>query len=190
MAAILALGVSISVSAAAPAGAHVCAGAVQVPVGRRATVTVGVPAEEQAVVGVEVGLPDGFRLARIVGAQFWTGERRGDVVRFEGGPLAPYACGYFSLTGTATSKGKLVLPLTVRLDDGTRLRYTGDKLNDPQGAQLVFAGVEPKASDYLGGGDGDGRSGLGLAGWILVGVGVAGIAGAIVSRRYAMGPAR
>jgi hypothetical protein len=52
----------------------------------------------------------------------------------------------------------------------------------------VFAGVQPKESDYLGGEEAGGGSGIGLAGGILIGVGVAGIVGAIIVRRYAMAP--
>jgi hypothetical protein len=183
--AILALAIAYSVAATGRADAHVCATPVSIPLDRSATVTVGVPAEERAVTHVDVGLPAGFRLARVTGAQFWTGQRMGDVVRFQGGPLAPYACGFFSLTGTATEKGKLVFPLTLQLEDGSTLRYTGTKINDPLGAQLVFAGTEPKASDYFGDtGGGSSRSGLGVAGWVLVGLGTAGIVGAVVVRRY------
>jgi hypothetical protein len=186
MAAILAFatGISVSLAGAPPAGAHVCSNAIQVPVDRQSTVTVGVPAEAIAVVRVDVGIPKDFRLSEVIGAQFWTGKRVGEVIRFEGGPLAPYSCGYLSIKGTATEKGKLVFPLTLQLEDGTTDRFTSEFLNDPRGAQLVFAGVQPKESDYLGGEESGGGSSLGLAGGILVGIGVAGVLGAIIVRRY------
>jgi hypothetical protein len=153
-----------------------------VPVDRRATVTVGVPAEEREVVRVDVGLPEQFRLDDVVASQYWTGRRAGESVRFEGGPLAPYSCVYFSLNGTATDRGKLVFPLTVHLKDGGTERLTGEKINDPRGAQLVFAGTQPRQSDYFGV-DGGGTD-LGVIGAVLVTIGVVGIAAAVLLRRY------
>lgn len=64
--------------------------------------------------------------------------------------------GYFILRGTVTERGKLKFPVVTRNEDGSSSVYDGDAIGDPHGAQLVFAGVEPKDSDYSGA-EGGGR---------------------------------
>src|SRR5829696_3700470 len=83
-----------------PAEAHLCSGAVQVPVGRPTTVTVGVTVEQHAVVGLDIALPSGFTLDSFPAPSGWTVTRTGRVLRYRGGTITAYTCGFFTLRGT------------------------------------------------------------------------------------------
>lgn len=166
----------------APAGAHACAAPVQVPVGERASVTVGVAAEAVAVTGVDVGVPEGFRLTGVPEAPGWRVERDGSTVRFREGEVAPFGCAYLTLEGVAERKGQLLFPLVVHTADGQALRYESAEPGDPQAAQLVVAGVDP------GGAEGAGTRLWRMAGWALVVLGLVGAAAAYALRRLSPRP--
>lgn len=163
--------------AVVPASAHSCAAPVQVPVGERVSVTVGVAAEAVAVTGVDVSVPEGFRLLGVVEAPGWRIERQGSTVRLRDGEVAPFGCAYLTLEGVAPRKGRLLFPLTVHGADGSTLRYEGAELGDPGAGQLVFAGVEPDRPDTSG------ASPWEAAGWALVALGLVGAA-ALALRRF------
>ena len=145
------------------AAAHSCSSPTQAEVGKPFTLNLGVPAEQSAVVGVEVTVPDGFRLDQAEPGPGWTSEPDGTQVRFSGGKVTPYGCTYFILRGTVTERGKLKFPVVTRNEDGSNTEYRGDTIGDPYGAQFVFAGVEPKNSDYFGAEDRGRDSGSFLA---------------------------
>jgi hypothetical protein len=169
------------VLAVVPASAHSCAAPVQVPVGERVSVTVGVTAEAVAVTGVDVSVPDDFRLLGVVEAPGWRIERRGSTVRLRDGEVAPFGCAYLALEGVAGRKGRLVFPLTVHGADGSTLRYESAELGDPGAGQLVFAGVERPSPDT------GGVSPWKAAGWALVTLGLVGAA-ALALRRFILRP--
>ena len=128
-----------------PAAAHFCAFPVSIKPGKSATVNVGVAAEDTSIVEVAITVPEGFRLDRALDVRRWTTTNDGTTVRFTGGPIDEYSCGFFSLVGTADSKGTLVFPLTVVDNKGTVFEYTSQRIGDPYAAQLVFARTLGKA---------------------------------------------
>lgn len=161
-----------------PAAAHSCASPVAVEPGVSSTITIGVAAEAQSVVEVEVRVPDGFRLEEVPATEGWQSSERDDSVRFTGGAIPPFGCGYFSLTGAAEGRGTLAFPLTVTDDTGGTRDYTSTELGDPYAAQLVYAGSQP-----------EGEQGRGSPAWqvALVAVfAVALLAGAVTVARSAL----
>lgn len=154
-----------------PAAAHSCSSPTQADVGKPFTVNLGVPAEQSAVLGVEVTVPGGFRADQVEPGEGWTAERDGRRVRFSGGKVPAFGCAYFILRGAVTERGKLVFPIVTRNEDASETIYESDEIGDPYGAQIVFAGVTPQDSDYFGAEEeGDG------APKYLVAVAVAGLA--------------
>lgn len=170
--------VATALAAPGPAGAHFCATPVEATPGRRAAVVVGVAAEAEALVEVAVHVPAGFRLDGVGGSPGWTAAVDGATVRFTGGTIAPFTCGYFSLVGVAPDRGVLAMPLTVRTAGGRSVEYRSREFGDPYAAQLVYVGVKPEASA----GGGNFRPGR-LVGAGLVGAGLAGLAAWAVRRR-------
>lgn len=152
---------------ASPAGAHACALPVQAAVGEPATITVGITAESAAVTGVEVGIPAGFRLTDAAG-DGWDAAVQGDVVRFAGNRVEPFACGYVTIDGVAEQRAKLAFPLTLHTADGDTLAYNGTEPYREDGAQLVYAGLDLPT---LSGSSGSTAGGLEIGGWLLVGAG-------------------
>jgi hypothetical protein len=167
-----------SLLGADPAAAHVCAQPVEVAVDQPATVTVGVGAEAAAVTAVEIELPDGFRLTE-ASAEGWDVDVREGAVRFAGGSVAPFACGYVTLRGVAEERAALVFPLVVETADGASLNYDNTEPFLEDSAQLVYAGVDmptglPSAEDDMDPAE--------LVGWLLLAVGVVLAGGLGVSR--------
>jgi MYXO-CTERM domain-containing protein len=101
-------------------GAHTCVTPVEVYVDQPATVTVGVAAEGLTpVVGVDITIPPGFELDSFVPSGGWQAERKDDRLELRGSQIAGGACGFVLLKGTATSKGRLYLPMRTYDQDGT-----------------------------------------------------------------------
>jgi hypothetical protein len=166
---------------AGPAAAHVCVRPVEVKVGELSSITVGVPAEVQVVDKVAITIPAGFDLGQARAAGGWTSSIDGSTVTYTGSTIAPLTCGYFTVTGTAASKGKLVFPVTTTAVDGTTTEYAPGRL----GAQEVYAGI-PAFPDA---GGGSGLDATTLAGIVLVGGGLVAAAALFVVRRRAGRPA-
>ena len=99
---------------AAPASAHICPIAVEIPVGQPSTIDVGVTVEGATVPDVEITIPAGLRLDRVDPKAGWTFTRTGSTVRYRGGPIAPYTCEYFSLGVTAPARGAFGIPVVQR----------------------------------------------------------------------------
>jgi hypothetical protein len=162
----------------APADAHTCSSPGVIPVGQETTVTVGVIAEAQPVVGVTITVPPGFEATEVAPATGWKElPRQGPDIVLEGGPIQPFACGFFSLRGRATKKATLVFVATTRAADGTIERFADTNPGSRLPAQVVFAGLDPSDA-----GSGDGSSGSG----VIVGLGVglvAGIVAVLIVRR-------
>jgi hypothetical protein len=179
---IMVLALTVALTLHTTASAHVCSKPDLVDVDAPVTVNLGVPAEEKPVVGVDVSLPRGFRLDDVEPAEGWTAERAGSHVRLRGGTVGSLGCEYFVLRGVATREGKLAFSLVARHEDGSATRYEGDKINDPLGAQLVFAGVVPSDADYVSdGGEGTGTNLPRLLSGALAGLAV-GAGGGLVLR--------
>jgi hypothetical protein len=159
--------VAAALAGALPAGAHSCTAPVEIPVGEVTTVLIGVPAEQNPVVAVDVTIPEGFRLEEAAGVGPWRVERSGSILRYRGGELAPYACASFSLQGAAERQAALAFPITVRGPDGSELTFDGEEPGDPHAAQLVYAGFSPPAPD---GGGPDGLSGTAIGAAVTVAV--------------------
>ena len=160
-----------------PAGAHSCTTPVEIPVGEVTTIVIGVPAEQNPVVAVDLTVPDGFRLEEAADVGPWRVERSGSTLRYRGGELAPYACASFSLQGAAERHAVLAFAITARSPDGSEVKFDGEEPNDPHAAQLVYAGLSPPVPD---GGGPDGLSGTVVGGALTVAV----IGGAyLLSRR-------
>lgn len=156
-------------TAIAPARAHVCTSPVAVPVDEPVAVPVGVGAEQEAVTGVDIEVPSGFRLARVRPAPGWAVGGTGTRVELRGGSIPPFGCGSFTLEGTARRRGTLAFPLVVHGADGTTRRLDGPEPGTADSAQLVYAGAGNDA--------GDGSVPVGtVVGIVLLVVGLAGAA--------------
>ncbi|MGH8972857.1 MAG: hypothetical protein ACRD0C_06590 [Acidimicrobiia bacterium] len=155
--------VAVTVLGTGSAGAHSCSTPAEIPVGEATTITVGVPAELQPVVGVDIDVPDGFRLDKAEGVGPWRLERAGSQLRYRGGVLDPYACAAFNLQGAAERQALLAFPMTVHGQDGSRVEYTSTDSGDIHSAQLVYAGFSPPSSSDGGGSGWLSGSTIGLA---------------------------
>src|SRR5262245_35369948 len=167
----------------APASAHVCSVPAQIPVGTFSTVNVGVTVEEATIPDVEIDVPSGLRLDRVVPKAGWTVARRGQVLRYRGGPIPPFSCAYFSIGVTATVRGVFGIPVVQRDGAGKVVARTTPDPTDPADLlldQFVYAGVEPPSPASTS----KGPSVAVIAGVVLIGAGaVAGGALAWRSRR-------
>jgi hypothetical protein len=166
-----------------PASAHICPIAAQIPVGRPATIAVGVTVEGVPIPDVEITIPSGLELDRVDAKAGWTFERTGPSVRYHGGPIGSYKCEYFSLGVTSPARGSFGISIVQRSAAGTVIaRSTPDPANasDRILGQIVYAGVEPPSS----GGGSSGPSVATIAGIVLVALGLvlAGVLG-LRSRR-------
>ena len=146
---------------APPAQAHLCSNPVDFEVNTPGAVAFGVPAEDFPVTEVEVTIPGRFELTGVDGPPEWTSNRTGQQLRLVGGPIEPLTCAFFTLRGVVAKPAKLAFPFVIRGEGGRSSEYKGTKLGDPLGAQLVFAGVTPEASDYFDPGGGGGHGGAG-----------------------------
>lgn len=143
--------VAFGVAGIAPVRAHSCAGPVEIPVGEETTVTIGVAAEQSEVVGVDITVPEGFRLLRAEDEFDWRPTRAGSLLRYGGGTLPPYACMFLNLVGTADRQAKLIFPFTVHGTDGSAVEFAGEEADARHPAQLVYAGFSPPAPGESGG---------------------------------------
>jgi hypothetical protein len=133
----------------ASASAHICPIAVQILVGRPATIAVGVTVESAPVPDVEITIPAGLRLDRVDAKAGWTFERTGSTVRYRGGPIATYKCAYFSLGVTAPGRGSFGIAVVQRTAAGKVVaRSTPNPANasDRILGQIVYAGVKPPST--------------------------------------------
>jgi hypothetical protein len=168
----------------APASAHICPVPAQIPVGSTATVSVGVTVEQPTVPDVEIAVPTGLRVDRIYPKAGWTVVPRGPVLRYRGGPIAPYTCEYFSIGVTATVRGAFGIPVVQRDASGSVVARTTPDPNSPADRlldQFVYAGVKPPAAA----GTSKGPSVAVVAGGALVGAGL--IAGGLLAWRSRRG---
>ena len=68
-------------------------------------------------------------------------------MRFTGGQITPFQCGYFRLRGRPARKATLVFAFTTRTPDGMVSEYASSDPQDYFAAQLLYAGTEPPTSD-------------------------------------------
>lgn len=154
----------------APASAHICAKAVEISVGKPATIAVEVTVEGAAVPDVEITMPAGLELDRVDTRAGWAFKRTGSTVRYHGGPFPTYSCQYFSLGVTAPARGSFGVSVVQRTAAGTVVaRSTPNPANasDRILGQIVYAGVKPPSS-----GSGSSLSVPTIAGVALVALGV------------------
>lgn len=133
------------------------------PVGEPARITVGITAEQAAVIAVEIGIPDGFEVDRVAAAE-WDVRQAPGRVELRDGEVPRFACGYIGLAGTATTEGVLVFPLTLHAADGTTVQLSERDPGHHLSGQLVYAGV-PIATPDAGS---SAPSLVRLAGWGLL----------------------
>ncbi len=128
------------------ASAHICPVAAEIPVGRQATVDVGITVEDATVSDVEIGVPAGLRLDRIDAKAGWTFTRTGSTVRYRGGPIQAFSCEYFSIGVSAPAKGSWGITVTQRDAAGTVVANAVPNPSSPTDRaldQFVYAGVKP-----------------------------------------------
>jgi hypothetical protein len=139
---------------AAPAWAHLCNYADQIKVGPSQTISIGVTVENATVPDVEIDVPPQLVVNRVDPAVGFTKSRSGQTVRFQGGPIEPYTCQYFTLGVQATEKGAFVIPVTQRDAGGTVVASTHAAAGvtpNPRLVQVVYAGVPvPKSASGSG----------------------------------------
>ena len=184
-AAILALAfasLGAAVLTARPAAAHVCATPSLVKVGQPSAVTVGITAEQVAVDGIEIRIPTLFSLKDATSSPGWTlAEQTKSVVRYTGGSVQPFQCGYFTLHGTATRHATFSLPLVLHYADGSSKTFANDQLGEVDSGQMIFAGTDPDPA----------TASKGMQPWqlaIVLVIALVGIAVAIVVVRRAIAP--
>lgn len=166
-----------------PAAAHFCSIPVEVNLGERVNVNIGVAAEEKPVRAVDIEIPDGFDLDEPFGFMGYEPTRRGKWVHFEGAEIQRGACHYFAFQGEATKKGRLVARIITTAPDGTKTRYEDLRPGALFPAMLIFAGVD--MADYS---DDDGGVPTWVGVVISLALGVVAVAVAMwVRRRVTMG---
>lgn len=161
-----------------PAAAHSCAAPVRTEVGETTSLTIGVAAELEPLVAIDVEVPDGFTLTGPVDVPQWQAAAEGGVVHFTGGRVTPFGCGYVTVRGRAERKGRLLFPVTVTAEDGTTKRYAETDSTLPTAGGLLYVGVDPPRTA----GDEDG-GGAGIPWAVAAGVGALAIAGITVGWR-------
>jgi hypothetical protein len=130
----------------APAAAHICPVPAEIPVGEPATIAVGVTVEDATIPDVTIAVPAGLSLDRVDAKPGWTAKRTGSTVRYRGGPIAAFACEYFSLGVTASNRGSFGIPVTLRDAAGKIVARTTPDANSASDRvldQFVYAGVKP-----------------------------------------------
>jgi hypothetical protein len=156
---------------AAPASAHICPIAVEIPVAQPSTIDVGVTVEGATVPDVEITIPAGLRLERVDPKEGWRVTRSGSTVRYRGGPIAPYTCEYFSLGVISPTRGAFGIPVVQRTADGKVWARSTPDASSAQSRvldQFVYAGEKPPSNSA-------GSSGLSattIAGIALVVLGI------------------
>jgi hypothetical protein len=134
---------AVIAAAVAPAWAHICPIAAEVPIGQSATIAVGVTVEGATVPDVEIDLPPGLRIDPKAG---WTVTRSGSTLRYRGGPIAAYQCEYFPLVVTAPARGAFGVTVIQRTANGAVFARSIPDLNSAASHvldQFVYAGVKP-----------------------------------------------
>jgi hypothetical protein len=180
MAVILALLLSPAVITPAPAPAHSCGLPARFDVGTPGSLTIGAAAEAHPVNKVEIHVPDGFRVDRVLPTVGWTGTQGDKLVTFTRGPIEAFHCAYFTVVGQALKRAVLVFPITTYGTDGTVTQYDDRDPSSLYPAQLVLAGVEP---DSLIPGQDKGRSWLAPAAGAAIGAAAAFAVLLLVRRR-------
>jgi hypothetical protein len=142
---------------AAPASAHICPIAVEIPVAQPSTIDVGVTVEGATVPDVEITIPAGLRLERVDPKEGWTftrtgtrsGTGTGSTVRYRGGPIAPYTCEYFSLGVISPARGAFGIPIVQRTANGKVWARSTPDASSAQSRildQFVYAGEKPPSN--------------------------------------------
>jgi hypothetical protein len=141
--AILALVVT-TLASEAPAAAHPGATVFQISVGVTTPITVLVPADYgQPISEIDIAAPHGFTLAGGEAPPGWLVTRQDDMLVFTGGVLPAFSPGLlYTVRGKATSKGRLIFPVTTRSPDGSHMHYAGPP-GSPDAGVVVYAGETP-----------------------------------------------
>ena len=140
------------------------------PLGRPTTVTIGIPSEATvAMTGVDIDIPDHFRVIKPLPPPGWTASVAKGQMRFGHGNVAPGSFALFSFRGQASKRGPVKFDLTIRSANGHAQLWAGVIGKDPFPAPVVYAGP------YKAPSKGDSRNVLQFAGWglVVVGCGVA-----------------
>jgi hypothetical protein len=134
---------------AAPASAHICPIAVEIPVAQPSTIDVGVTVEGATIPDVEITIPAGLRLERVDPKEGWRVTRTGATVRYRGGPIAPYTCEYFSLGVISPARGAFGIPVVQRTANGKVWARSTPDASSAQSRildQFVYAGEKPPSN--------------------------------------------
>lgn len=146
------------------------------------TFTVGVPAEDAPVTRVDIEIPQEFELHRGVESGAWRVEQEGRVLRYTGGTIGLFQCGFFTIAGEVPTKATLVVPFTTYGADGAVLREFRSKvLNHVDAAQLVYAGTTPDADVVEP--ESQQSPVIAVAGWSLIALAAAAAATLLFVRR-------
>ena len=176
---------------AGPAAAHSCAAPVRTEVGATTSLTIGVAAELQPVVAIDVEVPEGFELTGSTEVRSWQVAAEEDVVHFTSGRIAPFGCGYVTVRGRAERKGRLLFPVTVTTEDGTKKRYAETDPTLPTAGGLLYVGIDPPGARDGASEDGDSGGGGAGAAWAVAAAGGAlAVAAAVAVWRWRRPPAR
>lgn len=128
----------VSMASAPPAWAHNCSLFGDLRPGVAGSFSLGVPAEQATVTGVEVRIPAGFEFAGVDVPPGWESRVEAPRLVLSGGRIAPFTCGYFEVHGVAPEKGTLLFPYTVRFADGSTREYANPEMSALDAAQTVF----------------------------------------------------
>jgi hypothetical protein len=170
---------------AAPAWAHPGIDDPYVPAGKPANMVFDVPAEEPSpMVGVDLFLPPGFTLLRLDQTPGWKSTSSPGALHFDGGPAPQGDFVQFTFAGIFAKKAVLLLPVTIRGQDGSQRHWDG-KLSDHFPAVPVFAGYPVGQAPIPGlpSSSSGGRQLLTWAGRVLVVAGAITMTGLALARR-------
>jgi hypothetical protein len=130
------------------AEAHICSTGVQIPVGRAAPVPIVMTVEATPVPDVEIDLPPQLQVVgKIAAPDGWTVTKRGQTLRYRGGPFTPLTCPSFTITAQATEKGAYPVEYVLRDAAGDVVTRSALSSGTSQSiSPVVYAGVKPQSS--------------------------------------------
>jgi hypothetical protein len=140
--------VAATLCAAGRAEAHICSTGVQIPVGQPASVALVITVEATPIGDVEIDLPARLQVVgAVVPPDGWTVTKRGQTLRYRGGPFSPLTCPSFTITAQAAEKGAYSVQYVQRDANGNVVARTGPSTSSlPSIAPVVYAGVEPPSA--------------------------------------------
>jgi len=139
--------VAASLGVAGRAEAHICSTGVEIPVGQAAPIALVLTVEATPVPDVEIDLPPQLQLVGTPDPpDGWTVTKRGQTLRYRGGPFSPLTCPSFTIRAKAIDKGAFPVQYVLRDAKGNVVARTAlETPGQPSIAPIIYAGVKPSS---------------------------------------------